>query len=163
MVEGELKLDRCLIVVGDLGRPVADDLARLAGERAFDLAPCRDSYLAVAELASEPDRSTLVVGPIEELTRDSVFFTIAARNGARCCCLHASDRPSAGENVIAAVRAGATLAGSGNLAAVIDDWLSTERRSQAPSASEDMTGQDEEEYRTTQAELSALLGQEMDI
>ncbi len=163
MVEGDLKLDRCLIAVGDLDPTAAGDLVRLAGEYEIGLAGCADSYTAVAALAARSGRSTLVVGRLTELTRENAaFFSIAARNGARCCCLRKCDGFSDHERVVAALQAGAYLVnGNGDLAAAVRDWLAAEtRRAEAQAARRPAHGDDD--FRTTDAELSALLGPEMD-
>jgi hypothetical protein len=163
MVEGDLQLDRCLIAVGDLGPTAAGDLARLAGEYEIGLAGCADSYTAVAELAAKPGRSTLVVGRLAELTRDhAAFFSIAARNGARCCCVRKPDGLADHEEVLAALQAGAYLvSGNGDLVAAVKSWLAAEmRRAEMQAAPRPASGEDE--FRTTDAELSALLGPETD-
>ncbi len=164
MVEGDLKLDRCLIAVGDLGPTARGDLARLAGEYEVAVAGCEDSYAAVAELAVRPGRNALVVGHLAELTRDNgIFFTIAARNGAKCCCLRKPDGPSDHEHVLAAVHAGVYLvSGNGDLAAAIEDWLAQERRRAASSLEDYPLFRNDEEFRATDAELNALLEPEVD-
>jgi hypothetical protein len=163
MVEGDLKLDRCLIAVGDLGPTAGGDLARLAGEYEIRMAGCEDSYAAVAELAARPARSTLVVGHLVELTRENgAFFSIAARNGARCCCLRKPDGPSDHEDVIAAIHAGVYLvSGNGDLTAAVEDWLAREARRVDPPLA-DYPLRHDEEFRATDAELNALLEPEMD-
>jgi hypothetical protein len=163
MVEGDLKLDRCLMAVGDLGATTATDLVRLAGEYEIALATCDNIYMAVAELASQPERPTLIVGQLEELTRENgVFFPIAARNGARCCCRLKANEPSDCAAMTVAVQKGARLiSGNGDLAVAIGDWLAAgPNRAVVPAADERECA--DEDFRTTQAELSALLGQELD-
>ena len=162
MVEGDLKLDRCLMAVGDLGRTAGDELARLAQEHEIAICSREDLYSAVAELAARSSGRTLVIGRLSELTREnSVFFSIAARNGAACCCLQPADGPSNGSDVVAAVQAGARLiAGNGDLAHAIEEWLAADRVADTTSLND--LGLADEEFRTTQAELSALLGPETD-
>jgi hypothetical protein len=163
MVEGDLKLDRCLIAVGDLGPTASGDLTRLAGEYEIGLAGCADSYAAVAELAARPGRRTLVVAHLAELTRENAaFFSIAARNGARCCCLRKPDGLSDHEEVLVAIQAGADLvSGNGDLVAAVKGWLAAEARRAEAQAGNRLAGADDD-FRTTDDELSALLEPEMD-
>jgi hypothetical protein len=162
MVEGELKLDRCLMAVGDLDGPAAADLARLAGEYEIAVTACENIYAAVAELAGRPDRDTLIVGQLEELTRENgAFFAIAARHSARCGCWLRADRPSDGAALTAAVQGGARfINGNSDLAVMLADWFAADRDNANTPVANDLRRVDEE-LRTTQAELSALLGQEM--
>lgn len=151
------------MAVGDLGRTAMADVARLAGEHEIRVAVCEDSYSAVAELAGRAGRSSLVIGHLAELAREnSVFFSIAARNGARCCCLRKAERPSDSEDAVAAIQAGARLiSGNGDLVTAVENWLA-EDGDHAGAAVESHWTRRDEDFRTTQAELSALLGPGMD-
>ncbi len=164
MVEGELKLDRCLIAVGNLGPTAGGDLARLADAYELEVAGCEDSCAAVAELTARPGRRTLVVGHLAELTRDNgAFFAIAARNGATCCCLRKPHGPSDHEDVVAAVHAGVYLvSGNGDLTAAVEDWLAQEGRRVDESLEDYPLFRNNEEFRATDDELNALLDPEMD-
>ena len=129
----------------------------------FAFAGCEDACAAVAELAVRPGRRALVVGHLAELTRDGgVFFTIAARNGAQCCCLRKPDGPADHEDVIAAVHAGGYLvSGNGDLTAAVEDWAAREGR-RVDSLEDYPLFRNDEEFRTTDDELNALLDPEMD-
>jgi hypothetical protein len=160
MVEGDLGRHRVVIVVAAAHDALATETARLAAEYELEVQRCDDVYAAVAELALSQDRCVLVVGRLGELAKeDRRFFAIAARSGARCCGLLEAVTPIEPNVVPTAIHTGVFLVGTtGEIKGVFDAWLSA--RGGCPSS--EATICLDEEYRATEAELNALLGQEID-
>ena len=133
----------------------------LAREYELEVARCDDIYTAVAELAKGAGRSLMVIGTLSELAQENArLFALAGAAGAQCCCL--LDQAEAAErgNILAAVRAGARLAGRANeMRAALEDWLIDVGRPAGNPADDDLTSND---LRATPEELSALLGQGTD-
>ncbi len=160
MVEGGPGRHRLVVVVGAAHDALATATTRLAAEYELDVRRCDDVYAAVAQVALAQDRCILVVGRLGELAKeDRRFFAIAARHGARCCALLEAATPVEPNVVPAALRTGVFLVGTtGEIRGVFDAWLS------APGGcpSSGATNCPDQEYRATEAELNALLGQEID-
>lgn len=159
MVEGGPGRHRLVVVVAAAHDALATATARLAAEYELDERRCDDVYAAVAEVALLQDRCILVVGRLEELAKeDRRFFAVAARHGARCCALLEATAPIEPNVVPAALRMGVFLVGTtSEIKGVLDAWLT----SAGCPASEAMICLDEE-CRASEAELNALLGQEID-
>jgi hypothetical protein len=122
---------------------------------------CDDVYAAVAQTARAAGRRAMIVGTMRELTRENGgLFPIAAANAAQCCCLLGKGTVIGRAALIAALRAGAAVAGeSQEVRAVLEDWLAGGgRRSGQP----DLRDLLDDDLRATPAELSALWGQETD-
>jgi hypothetical protein len=156
MVEGDF--GRRLIAVGSARDGLVTETLRLAAEYEVSGARCDDIYAAVAELAGGRRGCVLVVGSLRELaSEEGRFFQVAARNGARCGVF--LERPGLTERreVLAAVRAGATVIDAvDEIRGVVEAWLADGGRlPDVPRLAGD-------EFRATDAELDALLGQEAD-
>ena len=156
----------CLIVVGEPGGELVQTLVRLACEREIDAVPCENVYAAVVAVAQAAGRRVLVVGQIRELAvENGAFFELSAAHAACCCCLLDPGRPAGPQDLLAAVRANATMIGTGaDVPVVLKDWLATPEPRRAPrrgrGASHTKRSVREETYedlRATEAELSALL------
>jgi len=118
---------------------------------------CNDVYDATAELALLRDRCVLVVGPLGELAKEGCrFFAVAARNSARCCALLGAGPPAEPHVVSTAVRAGVLVVGADEIRSVLETWLAG---GGCPSSTAIRL---DEEHRATEAELNALLGQDID-
>jgi len=156
MVEGDF--GRRLIVVGGLHDRLVTEVWRVGAEYEVPVARCDDMYAAVAQVAGGAGRSTLVVGRLRELAReDRHFFTVAARHDARCCVL--SERPGSAERreILAAVRAGASVIDRiADVRSAVEEWLTGDGR---PLHATRLM---HEELQATEAELDALLGREAD-
>jgi hypothetical protein len=117
---------------------------------------CDDVYAVVATTAGAGDRPTLVLGRIQDLSRENGrFFPLAAANGVCCCCL-LDPSPAARQGLVyAALQAGTlVVAAVGEVRAILQDWLADGRR--RPN----LRALPEDDLRATEAELSALLGQQ---
>ena len=157
----------CVIVVGEPGSELVQTIVRLAREREIDAVPCENVYAAVVAVAQAAGRRILVVGQIQELAvENGAFFGISVAHAARCCCLLDPGRAAGAQDLLAALRANATMVGAlPEVRAVLQDWLAT---AEPPSAPRHGRGTEhtqrpvrEETYddlRATEAELSALLG-----
>jgi len=156
MVEGDL--GRRLIAVGGLQDRWVTEVLRMAAEYEVAAVCSDDIYTAVAELAGDRCRCVLVVGPLRELARENGhFFRVAARNGARCAVL--LEKPGAAErnDVLAAVRAGAWVIDTiDEVQRGVETWLA------GPACPPGVSRVVHEEFRATEAELDALLGQDAD-
>ena len=156
MVEGD---SGCrLIAVGDLQDPLATEALRVAAEFEVAAVRCDDVYTAVAELAGGPRCCTLVVGPLRELARENNhFFLVAARHGARCVVLLEPPGTTERRDVLTAVRAGAWVIDAlAEVREVVASWLA------GPGCRPGTSRLAPDEFRATEAELDALLGQEAD-
>lgn len=159
MVEGDLGRHRVVIVVGVAHDAAAAEIARLAAEYEVDVRRCDDVYAATAEVALSRERCVLVVGRLGELAKEGRrFFAIAGGSGVRCCGLLDAATGAEPDVVAAAVRAGVVVIGAtAEVKDVFDAWLAVG----GCPPSEPVVCLDEE-YRATEAELNALLGQEID-
>ena len=157
MVDGDLGRHLAVLVVADTHDALAADLSGLAGEYEVDVIRCEDVYTAVAELALLRGRRVLVVGRLRELAKENRrVFAIAARHGARCCGLLDPETPVERDVILASMWAGVSVVDTtDDIRGVFAAWLSgSECRFPEPVVCLD------EEYRATEAELNALLGQE---
>lgn len=159
MVDGDLGRHLVVIVVATAHEALATSVARLAAGSEVELARCDDVYMAAAELALMRSPCILVVGRLCELAKEGGrFFAIAARNEARCCALVDAESPVKRHVVLAAMRAGVSVVGTlDEINGVFDAWLAG-----GGCHSSDAVVCLDEEYRATEAELNALLGQESD-
>jgi len=157
----------CLIVVGAPGGELVRTLVQLAREREIDAVPCENVYAAVVAVAQAAGRRVLVVGPLQELAVETgAFLGISAARAVPCCCLLDPGRAAGSQDLLAALRANATIVGAvPEVRAVLRDWLapaeppSAPRRGRgAPPAKRSVREETYEDLRATEAELSALLG-----
>ncbi|UCD49870.1 MAG: hypothetical protein JSW27_20365 [Phycisphaerales bacterium] len=156
MVEGDF--GRRLMAVGGSRDQLAIEALRLAAEYEVEGARCDDIYSAVADLAGGRRGCTLVVGRLRELAKeDGRFFRVAARNGARCAVLLDRPGPDDRREVLAAVRARATMLDAiDEIRGAVEAWLAS------PGCLPAVPRLSRDEFRATEAELDALLGQEAD-
>lgn len=161
MVEGDSKSHLCVLLVGAVRDDLMGQLAQLACEYEAALVRCDDVYAAVAELASPEERYILAIGRLRELAReDGRFFSIAARNAARCCGVLEKNVPLERDEVLAAVRSGvAVVAQTDEIRGVFEDWLGVDGGLDPLDA---LSGLASEEFRASEAELNALLGLDTD-
>lgn len=156
MVEGDLA--RRLIAVGDSHDRWVTDVLRVVAEYELAAARCDDIYAAVADLAGDHGGRALVVGSLRELARENgQFFRVAARNGARCGVLLEGSGAAERRDVLVAVRAGAWVIDTiDEVRVIVETWLAGPG---CPLGAPRSVG---DEFRATEAELDALLGQKAD-
>lgn len=159
MAAGDAHLRPRVIAVGDRRSGFMKDMARLAGEYDLAIAACDDVYSAVLELARDSGRCLIVAGTVRELVRrKSDFFALAKRKGVPCCCLLDRDSDVERDKILAAVRAGAYLAGeAADVRQFFEDQLAAERHRVANGEQEDLFS---EPFRASEAEIKALLRQD---
>lgn len=160
MVEGDsARHPRVIVVDGSRDDLIAHAL-RLASEYEVQIVQCDDVYMAVAEMAAAGSDAVLLVGRLDEMARENGrLFALAARNGARCCCVLESGCPAGRASVLAAVRSGVSLvAGVDEIGCALKEWLTSSGCRSKPSDSHLL----EDEFRATEAELNALLGLDVD-
>jgi len=160
MVAGDSQLQPGVVVVGAKSARLVAEALQLAEEYELDVIRCADVYSAVAELAKGAGRCLMIVGTLAELAREQGrLFALAERGGARCCCLLDETESTERQQVLLAVRAGACLVGQvEELRNALDAWLAA-RGCRAVSGDTEFL---DEDCRATEAEISALLGQEKD-
>jgi hypothetical protein len=152
---------RDMIVVGAACAWFRDEMVALAAEYGLDIIGCNHVYDAVPILAQRRGRFCVVVGSLGDLGKErGTFFRLAARRGARCCCLlDECDRLQPGR-IQAAVQAGAALvATASQLRALLDDWPADARSDSERRRADRRLN---EQFQPTEAELKVLLGQEDD-
>jgi hypothetical protein len=159
MAAGGSHLQPGVILVGDQRDRLVGAALQAAREYELEVIFCPDVYCAAAELARGSGRCLMVIGTSGELVREEGrLFALARAGGAHCCCLLDEAASGEREQVLAAVRGGAQLVGQEQeLRDALDAWLAAggchRRRGDVDFP---------DDYRATEAELSALLGQEND-
>jgi len=173
------------VVVGGSSDELVRGVMGLAGGYGIEPVRCEDVYSAVARVAEKAGARGVVIGRLGELGReDGRFFEIARRNGFACCCLVEKDFAERRREVLTAVEAGASVVSE---AAEIDKVLMDLSGGGARGAEEqggsktrallrEVMGKilgvggagspgkskassfQKDEFRTTRAELDALLG-----
>ena len=158
MVEGDLGRRLCLVVGGRSRDRLVAELRRITVDYQMRVVRCESVYTATAELVREGAQPALVIGSLRELAAEQGrFFALATRNRARCCAVLDRTEPAKPDTLLVAVRGGAAVvADVADVRSVIDGWLGEGARRPDGLVLAD------EEYRATEAELKALLGQESD-
>ncbi len=148
-----------------VGSP-ADDFVRhtisVLGEYELEYVLCDNVYLAVGRLAKNTRRNVLVIGRLEQLSREEGrFFSRMEGIGLFCCCLAGggSDRRRR-RQILAATQAGAFVVNEpAEIGEIIIKLLAG-----SLALSLEMKGRSgpsafiKDEFLTTRAELDALLG-----
>lgn len=161
MAGGNSVLAPRMIVVGDARSEFVCETVRLADEYKVEAVQCADVYAAVAQAARSAGRRVLIVGTMRELARENGrLFPLAATNAVRCCCLLPKGTATGQATVLAALRAGVTVAGqTREVRTILEDWLTGGGPRSGRPHRRDLLDDD---LRATPAELSALLGQKFD-
>lgn len=173
------------VVVGGSSDELVGYATSLAGGYGIESVRCEDVYSAVGRMAERAGARGVVIGRLGELAReDGRFFEIARRNGFACCCLVDKGLAERRQAVLAAMEAGASVVTevteidkvltdlSGGGARGVEEQGGSKSRallrevigkilgvggagSQGKSVA---SGSLKDEFRTTKAELDALLG-----
>ncbi len=149
-----------VLVVGDPESEFVRAMVRLAREHGVEPVPCRDVYAAVVEAAGARGRRTLILSQMRELSRENGrFFSLAAANDARCCCLLDAGVTVGRGVVCAALQAGAAVVGAApEVRTVLRGWLAD---GESSSRDLDLGNLQDDDLRATEAELRALLGRQV--
>ena len=137
------------ILIGQPSDDFVGQCTAILTQRRVDFIHCPDVYSAVACIARKCP-GFLVLGRLNELSReDGRFFDLAARYGCHCCCLAHNDTASAQQQPQIVIASNMS-----ELKAAIESLLD------APLATRlaGKTEFDKEKFKTTEAELKALLG-----
>ncbi len=158
MVDGDSRSHLCVLIVGTVRDDLVRGLSGLAAEYEAVIVRCSDVYVAVAECVTLHGASFLAVGSLRELARENGrFFAVAARNAGTCCALVDREGSLDRDGILMAIRMGIPVAaGMDQIKSVFENWLGIGGSGFGPSALV------AEEYQASEAELSALLGQDAD-
>jgi hypothetical protein len=160
MAELALGMQLQAVVVGGSSDELVRGVMGLAGGYGIESVRCEDVYSAVGRMAERAGARGVVIGRLGELAReDGRFFEIARRNGFACCCLVEKDFADRRRAVLAAMEAGAFVVTE---VTQVDEVLTKLSGGGAGGlASQGNSGASgflKDEFRTTKAELDALLG-----
>jgi len=157
---GDSNLPLLVILVGGLKdgfvRRAKNTLERLGVE--FVL--CDNVYSAVGDLAKIESTNVLIIGRLGLLSKEQGrFFHMARVKGYRCCCLADKDLVYNQKLILKAIESGAYLI---DKPAEIEEVLMKllaggDIRSSAEKENRRASGFRKDEFRTTKAELDALL------
>lgn len=148
-----------ILVIGDRDSRFVQEAARLARRHGLGVTSCEDVYSAAAELALSSGQFVAVAGLLRHLaTGKGDFMALASRRGVPCCCLLDANRSADRRGLAAAVRRGVHVIGEpAEMREFLEDRLGAAGRS--PGDEDALSAED---YRATEAEIDALLGQETD-
>jgi hypothetical protein len=128
-----------------------DDFVRrckaVLSDKSVNFTTCPDVYAAVACIARRP-AGLLIVGKLRELSLEGGrFFELAERYGHRCCCLTNDSTPALAHTHTA-------------IASDVPQLLKTLERllAQRAAAKPEKMEFDKDKFKTSEAELKALLG-----
>ena len=149
------------IVVGNSASGLVCGTADLLREYGVEFAVCEDIYSVVAKLAKNTYSDVLVIGRLEQLSReDGRFFQKMNEKGFSCCCLADGGCEQKRKQVSAATAAGAFVINQlGQIEEVIAKLPAEYSDSSAARKTNNTAAVfNRNDFRTTQAELDALLG-----
>lgn len=148
-------LGSCIVVVGGPGSELVQTTMQWARTAEIDAVTCADVYAAVTHLARAAGRRMLVVGTIQELTRENgAFLRLAAARAIPCGCVLDRACSVGRRSWRAALAAGVRLLEAGpEVRGLLQEWLAAPPQRGRGGAAEPSY----EELRATEAELSALL------
>jgi hypothetical protein len=157
MAAGDVHRHSRILVIGDRGSGFVQETARLAGQCGLAVTSCDDIYSAAAALAQSPGQFVAVAGLFRHLAiGKGEFMALASRRGVPCCCLLDAQRGADRRGLLAAVRRGVHIIGEpAEMREFLEDRLAAAGR---PPGDDDLAAED---YRATDAEVKALLGQDM--
>ena len=161
MIKSESIQGLCVIVVGNSRDQLIQYVINLVGGYEVEFSCCDDIYTAVIELAKKTGSNCLVIGRLSDLSKEKGrFLEKTSEKGFGCCCL-ADKKFTEQQFKISDVNRTHTF--------IVNEPTEIERvvktflpRSGAQSANQKkINGSSDfmkDEFRTTEAELDALLG-----
>ncbi len=110
MEDNRNKADFSVIIIGTESDRLITRAAGMFQRLDVDFVICRDIYEGIANLAQSPARSGLVVGRLEQLSREKGrLFDKAAQAGWECCCLAKRISGNTRTRAIQAMKSGAVV------------------------------------------------------
>ena len=177
------------MVVGSSSDEFVRRVVRLLVDKGIENVFCEDVYCAVGVLASGGAGGGVVIGRLGELSmEDGRFFEISRRHGFGCCCYVDKDLAERRRQILRAMQSGAYIVGDleevpdvlAELSAVVGESSGNGQARSSQGMTEELmdkllgsvgagasgsgraAGFLKDEFRTTKAELDALLGVEVD-
>ncbi|GAF78471.1 unnamed protein product, partial [marine sediment metagenome] len=96
------------IVVGSSADEFVCYTMNLLGDYGLKFILCDDIYRAVGELAKNRNGNVLVIGRVEQLSREhGRFFQKVSENGFSCCCLADAGSAHKRKQILAVIETGA--------------------------------------------------------
>jgi len=178
----------CSLVVGSPSDRLVRSIAGVLGKCGVRFGFCDDVYSAIGELAGMQGDNILVIGRLGQLSREKgQFLRIVSERGIACCCLADGDLVRRRRLVLDALDSGAFVVSEpAEVEEVLTELLTEETSCPAPkerqtrrpaTTDREATGRADDggaylrkqkgqarpafmkdEFRTTKAELDALLG-----
>ncbi len=165
MSKGDSNLSLLVIVIGGLKDEFVSRTMNLLERRGVECVLCDNVYSAVGDLAKRESRGVLIIGRLGLLSKEQGrFFHIARVKDYRICCLVDRDLVSRQKLILQAIELGAYLI---EKPAEIEEVLMKllEGRKSCFSGEKEnrrASGFLKDEFRTTKAELDALLEAQSD-
>ena len=160
MSKGVSNLPLLVILVGALEDKFVRQTINLLDRLSVEFVLCDNVYSAVGDLAKRESPNVLIIGRIGLLSKEQGrFFHIARVKGYGCCCLVGRDLVSRQKLILKAIESGAYLI---DKLAEIEEVLVKCRagddiRYSGEKENRRASGFRKDEFRTTKAELDALL------
>lgn len=147
-----------IFVVGDSIKEIISDVINSLGTDKFDIEVCDDIYTLFSRIAKREMKNLMVIGCLRQLAKEQGrFFEIARNNDLACCCVIDNGNGHRAEEILAAVKAGAFIISEPvEIKEVIKSLYSYKGSCYLEDS--ELRPVIKDEFRTTKAELDALLG-----
>ena len=160
MSKGDSNLPLLVILVGTLEDEFVRQEKNILERLGVEFVLCDNVYSAVGDLAKRESRDILIIGRIGLLSKEQGrFFHIARVKGYRCCCLADRDLVGRQKLILQAIESGAYLIEKpAEIEEVLMKVLAGGKVcSSGEKENRRASGFLKDEFRTTKAELDALL------
>ena len=158
--KGDSNLSLLVILVGALEDEFVRQMMNLLERLGVEFVLCDNVYSAVGDLAKRESRDVLIIGRIGLLSKEQGrLFHIARVKGYRCCCLVDRDLVCRQKLILKAIESGAYLIEKpAEIEEVLMKFLADIKVcSSGEKENRRASGFRKDEFRTTKAELDALL------
>ena len=160
MSKGDSNLPLLVILVGGLADGFVRQAKNILERLGVEFVLCDNVYSAVGDLAKIESRNVLIIGRVGLLSKEQGrFFHIARVKGYRCCCLADRDLVGRQKLILKAIESGAYLIDKpAEIEEVLMKLLAGGKiRFSGEKENRRASGFLKDEFRTTKAELDALL------
>ena len=160
MSKGDSNLSLQVVLIGGLADEFVRQVKNILERLGVEFVLCDNVYSAVGDLAKIEGPNVLIVGRVGQLSKEQGrFFHIARVKGYRCCCLADRDLVRWQKLILQAIESGVYLI---DKPAEIEEVLmkvlaETKVSSSGEKENRRASGFLKDEFRTTKAELDALL------